>query len=98
MSGPAEHRALLQRFYAAFDQRDGAVRSAAQRERARLNAGLGRTAKRVAIAVGVVCLAAIGIGLVLPIGMFGFLSILGFLAVLTVGFIYEWRKGALDWE
>ena len=32
------------------------------------------------------------------IGMFGFLSMLGFLAVLTVGFIYEWRTGALDWE
>ncbi len=32
------------------------------------------------------------------IGMFGFLSMVGFLAVLTVGFIYEWRKGALDWE
>jgi len=32
------------------------------------------------------------------IGLFGFWSMLGFLAVLTVGFIYEWRKGALDWE
>ncbi len=32
------------------------------------------------------------------IGWFGFLSMMGFLAVLTVGFIYEWRKGALDWE
>ena len=32
------------------------------------------------------------------IGVFGFLSMLGFLAVLTVGFIYEWNKGALDWE
>ena len=32
------------------------------------------------------------------IGAFGFLSILGCLAVLTVGFIYEWCKGALDWE
>jgi len=32
------------------------------------------------------------------IGMFGFLSMMGFLAVLTVGFIYEWNKGALDWE
>ena len=31
-------------------------------------------------------------------GVFGFLSMVGFLAVLTVGFIYEWRKGALDWE
>lgn len=32
------------------------------------------------------------------IGMFGFVSMVIFLAVLTVGFIYEWRKGALDWE
>ena len=32
------------------------------------------------------------------IGALGFLSMMGFLAVLTVGFIYEWRKGALDWE
>jgi NADH-quinone oxidoreductase subunit A len=32
------------------------------------------------------------------IGMFGFVSMLVFLAVLTVGFIYEWRKGALEWE
>ncbi len=32
------------------------------------------------------------------IGLFGFLSMLAFLAVLTVGFIYEWNKGALDWE
>ena len=32
------------------------------------------------------------------IGMFGFWSMMAFLAVLTVGFIYEWRQGALDWE
>jgi NADH-quinone oxidoreductase subunit A len=32
------------------------------------------------------------------IGVFGFLSMLGFLGVLTVGFIYEWNKGALEWE
>ena len=32
------------------------------------------------------------------IGMFGFWSMVVFLAVLTVGFIYEWRKGALEWE
>jgi NADH-quinone oxidoreductase subunit A len=32
------------------------------------------------------------------IGVFGFWSMMVFLAVLTVGFIYEWRKGALDWE
>jgi NADH-quinone oxidoreductase subunit A len=32
------------------------------------------------------------------IGWFGFLSMMAFLGVLTVGFVYEWRKGALDWE
>ena len=32
------------------------------------------------------------------IGLFGFLSMMFFLFVLTVGFIYEWMKGALDWN
>lgn len=32
------------------------------------------------------------------IGVYGFWSMVVFLSVLTVGFIYEWRKGALDWE
>lgn len=32
------------------------------------------------------------------IGLYGFWSMMIFLGVLTVGFIYEWRKGALDWE
>jgi NADH-quinone oxidoreductase subunit A len=32
------------------------------------------------------------------IGLFGFFSMIVFLAVLTVGFIYEWKKGALEWE
>jgi NADH-quinone oxidoreductase subunit A len=32
------------------------------------------------------------------IGAFGFWSMMGFLAVLTVGFVYEWCKGALEWE
>lgn len=32
------------------------------------------------------------------IGMFGFWSMVVFLGVLTVGLIYEWNKGALDWE
>ena len=31
-------------------------------------------------------------------GLFGFWSMMVFLLVLTVGFIYEWKKGALDWE
>ena len=32
------------------------------------------------------------------IGVFGFWSMVVFLGVLTVGFVYEWRKGALEWE
>ena len=32
------------------------------------------------------------------IGIFGFWSMMVFLAVLTIGFIYEWKKGALEWE
>jgi len=32
------------------------------------------------------------------IGAFGFLSMMIFLLILTVGFIYEWKNGALEWE
>ena len=32
------------------------------------------------------------------IGWFGLISMLIFLAILVVGFIYEWKKGALEWE
>jgi NADH-quinone oxidoreductase subunit A len=32
------------------------------------------------------------------IGFFGFMSMMVFLTILVVGFIYEWKKGALDWE
>jgi NADH-quinone oxidoreductase subunit A len=36
---------------------------------------------------------------VLPdIGIFGFWSMMIFLAILIVGFVYEWKKGALEWE
>ncbi len=36
---------------------------------------------------------------VLPeIGVFGFVAMMIFLAILVVGFIYEWKKGALEWE
>jgi NADH-quinone oxidoreductase subunit A len=32
------------------------------------------------------------------VGAFGFWSMLSFLGVLTIGFIYEWKKGALEWD
>ncbi len=32
------------------------------------------------------------------VGMFGFWSMMVFLGILTIGFVYEWRKGALEWD
>ena len=32
------------------------------------------------------------------LGTYGFWSMMVFLAVLTIGFIYEWKKGALEWD
>ncbi|MFT5390654.1 MAG: NADH-quinone oxidoreductase subunit A [Gammaproteobacteria bacterium] len=32
------------------------------------------------------------------IGLFGFMAMVMFLGVLVIGFIYEWKKGALEWE
>ena len=32
------------------------------------------------------------------IGVFGFWSMMIFLGILTIGFVYEWKKGALEWE
>jgi NADH-quinone oxidoreductase subunit A len=32
------------------------------------------------------------------LGLYGFWSMMVFLAVLTIGFIYEWKKGALEWD
>ena len=63
--------------FTRLDERDGAVREAARRERQRLNAGLGRALMRAGIGVGLVSLATIAVGLIIPIGMFGFLAAVG---------------------
>ena len=68
------------------DERSGAVRAAAQRERQRLNADLKSRAARIAVAIGLISLATIIIGLIIPIGMFGFLAAVG-LAIGIVGFL-----------
>ena len=69
--------ARFDRVTRALDERDGAAREAARRERQRLNRDLGRRAARVGIAIGVVSIATIVIGLMIPIGMFGFLAAIG---------------------
>jgi hypothetical protein len=68
--------ARFERVTRQLDQRGGPAQEAARRERQRLNAGVGRTVIRVAIAVAVIWLATIILGFVAPIGMFGFLAAL----------------------
>jgi hypothetical protein len=60
-----------------LDERDGSARAAARRERQRLNAGLGRTVGRVGMALLANSIVTIVIGLIRPIGMFGFLAAVG---------------------
>ena len=60
-----------------LDQRDGAVRDAGRRERKRLNLDLGQRAARAGVAVGLVSIITIIVGLIMPIGMFGFLAAVG---------------------
>ena len=69
--------ARADRVMRSMDERGGAARDAARRERQRLNAGLGRTLGRIGIAVLLISIATIVIGLIMPIGMFGFLAAVG---------------------
>ena len=69
--------ARADRVMRSMDERGGAARDAARRERQRLNAGLGRTLGRIGIAVLLISIATIVIGLIMPIGVFGFLAAVG---------------------
>jgi hypothetical protein len=69
--------ARFERVTQQLDQRKGPVHDAAQRERQRVNADLGRRVKRVGVGIGVISLVTIAIGLFIPIGMFGFLAAVG---------------------
>ena len=69
--------ARFDRVTRALDERDGAAREAARRERQRLNRDLGRRLARVGVAVGAISIATIVVGLIVPIGMFGFLAAVG---------------------
>jgi hypothetical protein len=69
--------ARADRVMRSMDERGGAARDAARRERQRLNAGLGKTFGRVGLAVLAISIATIVIGLIEPIGMFGFLAAVG---------------------
>src|SRR3954447_13411732 len=68
--------ARFERVTRQLDQRGGPAQEAARRERQRLNAGVGRTVIRVAMAVAVIWVATIILRFVAPIGMVGFLAAL----------------------
>ena len=69
--------ARVDRVMRSLDERDGPTRDAARRERQRLNADLKRRAARVGVAIGVISIVTILVGLLTPIGMFGFLAAVG---------------------
>ena len=88
--------ARFERVTRQLDERDTTGREAARRERRRLNAGLGRTAVRVAITIGLIWLAIIAIGLVKPIGMFGFLAALLVTGVVAAVLIARGGRGVIS--
>lgn len=69
--------ARFDRVTRALDEREGSVREAARRERKRVNADFGRRAARVGVAIGVISILTIIVGLITPIGMFGFIAAVG---------------------
>ncbi len=69
--------ARFDRVTRALDEREGSVREAARRERQRVNADFGRRAARVGIGIGAISILTIIVGLITPIGMFGFLAAIG---------------------
>ena len=80
-----------------LDDRDGAVREAAQRERQRVNSDLMRRFGRVGVAIGLISIVTIAIGLVQPIGMFGFLAAIGVAIGIAalLGFMPTQKGGAV---
>lgn len=78
-----------------LDERDGAVRDAARRERQRLNSDLMRRISRVGVAIGVISLITIVVGFIQPIGMFGFLAAVGVAIGIAalLGFMPSGRSG-----
>jgi hypothetical protein len=87
--------ARFERVARHIDERGGPTRDAAQRERQRLNASLGRTVLKLAIGIALVWLAIVAIGLVKPIGMIGFAAALLATAVLAVVLVVRGGRQAI---
>jgi hypothetical protein len=85
------------RVMAQLDERDGAVREAARRERQRVNADFMRRVGRVGVAIGIISIVTIVIGLIQPIGMFGFFAAIGVAVGIAalLGFMPTQKGGAV---
>jgi hypothetical protein len=81
--------ALVERVNRSLDNRSGEAREMARRERQRLHRDLGRRLAKIGIAVGLISIAVIALGLVVPIGMFGFLAAVG-LAIGVAALLAFW--------
>jgi len=80
-----------------LDERDGSVREAARRERQRVNVDFMRRIGRVGVAIGIISIVTIAIGLITPIGMFGFLAAIGVAIGIAalLGFMPTQKGGAV---
>ena len=81
---------------ARFNERRSVALDARRRELKRLNSGLVQTLVRIGVTVGIISLTAMGIGLVIPIGMFGFLAAVGLAIGVAAMLIFNSGKRALD--
>jgi hypothetical protein len=88
--------ARFERVTRQLDERQGPSREAARRERQRLNAGVGRTVRRIAVTLAAIWLGTIAIGLVKPIGMFGFLAALLVTAIVAAILIVRGGRQAIS--
>jgi hypothetical protein len=80
---------MVERVNRSLDERGGEVRAARRRERQRVNRAIGRRLAAVGVAVGVISLLTIVIGLLIPIGIFGFLAAVG-VAIGIAALLFFW--------
>lgn len=88
--------ARFERVAERLDERGGPAQAAAQRERRRLNAGLGRTAANLAIGFVALWTIVLVVGLIKPIGMIGFVIALLATAVLAGLFLFRGGRQAVS--
>ena len=80
---------IVERVNHVLDEKAGPVADARRRERQRVNRALGKRLASVGVAVGVISLLTIVVGLIMPIGMFGFLAAVG-IALGIAALLFFW--------